>query len=113
MGMGEGADEGRRRAVSRVVRWRERDEKELQTIELGVVVDGSADADEDGVMERADVVGHEHGIWAAERQLLAMSASNLCVEGLGKGETHMGVIGRRELLEMREDGSEEMHEINT
>jgi len=91
---------------------RERDEK-LQTIELGVVVEGSADADEDGIVERADAVGHEDGIWAAERQLLAVSASNLCIEGLGKGKTNMGTIGRRRLLEMREGGSEEMHGKHT
>jgi len=64
-------------------------------------------------VEGADVVGHEDGIWAAERQLLAVSASNLCVEGLGKGKTNMGAIGRTRLLEMRERGGDEMHGKDT
>jgi len=85
----------------------------LQTIKLGVVVDGSADADEDGVVEGADVVGHEHGIWATELQLLAIGPSNLCVEGLSKGEANMRGVGRRTLVEMGESQSKEMHGKDT
>jgi len=86
-----------------------REKEKRQTVELGVVVDGSADADEDGVVEGADVVGDEHGVCAAERQLLAVGAGNLCIEGLGKGEADMRTRRRRWLLQMREGGGEEMH----
>ena len=74
----------------------------METVELGVVVEGSADADEDGVVKGTDEVSHEDGLWATEEELVAVLSCDLGVEGLGKGEGDVGSGGRRRKGEVGE-----------
>lgn len=74
----------------------------MATVELGVVVEGSANADEDGVVEGTDEVSHEDGLWATEEELVAVLSCDLGIEGLGKGEGDVGSGGGRRKREVGE-----------